>query len=107
VSKVRRDVARHLNGCPAADDAVLIVSELASNAVLHSKSTGQFFTVRAELHDGSCRLEVEDLGGEWHCRTPEDRPHGLDVVEALAGSGNWGVEEAGDGDRVVWARLAW
>ena len=52
VSQVRRAVARHLAGCPAADDMTLIVSELASNAVVHSASRGQFFTVRAELDLG-------------------------------------------------------
>ena len=46
---VRRAVARHLAGCPAADDATLILSELAANAIVHSASRGQFFTVRAEL----------------------------------------------------------
>lgn len=47
VRDARRAVARHLAGCPALDDAVLITSELASNAVLHSASRGEFFTVRA------------------------------------------------------------
>ena len=48
VQHARRAVARHLAGCPAADDAVLVVSELASNAIVHSASRGEFFTVRAE-----------------------------------------------------------
>ena len=34
VGQVRRDLARHLAGCPAADDAVLIASELAANSVM-------------------------------------------------------------------------
>ena len=100
-----RDVARHLAGHPASDDAVLITSELASNAVLHSSSKGQFFTVRAEIFPGYLWLEVEDLGGPWNPK-PRDaaRPHGLDVIEALTGQDNWGVAgtEAG---RVVWCRL--
>ncbi len=105
VSRARREVARHLAGCPAADDATLIVSELAANAVLYSNSKGQFYTVRAEVHDTYVWLEVEDLGGPWNLH-PRDatRPHGLDVVEALTGPDNWGV----DGDqagRVVWCRL--
>ncbi len=29
VARVRREIAAHLDGCPAADDAVLIASELA------------------------------------------------------------------------------
>jgi hypothetical protein len=50
VSLARRAVARHLAGCPVADDMIRIVSELASNAIMHSASQRQFFTVRAELY---------------------------------------------------------
>jgi hypothetical protein len=82
VSRVRAAVAWHLGDCPAADDAVLIVSELAGNAVLHSASAGDFFTVRCELF-----------------------PAYVWIVEALTGPDNWGVETTSDGDRVVWVRL--
>src|SRR5450755_2436363 len=34
VQDARHEVARHLTGCPAQDDAMLIVSEFASNAIL-------------------------------------------------------------------------
>ena len=105
VSHVRRAVTRHLAGCPAADDAVLVVSELASNAVVHSASQGQFFTVRAERHPDYIWVEAEDLGGPWRCRRPDGRPHGLDVVEALTGPDGWGFETTTGGRRVVWARL--
>ena len=105
VSLVRRAVARHLTGCPVADDMVLIVSELASNAVVHSASRGQFFTVRAEIHPDHAWAEVEDLGGSWRGRHSDGRPHGLDVVEAFTGPDGWGVEKIADGGRVVWARL--
>jgi anti-sigma regulatory factor (Ser/Thr protein kinase) len=105
VRQARRAVARHLTGCPAADDAVLIVSELAANAIVHSASRGEFFTVRAELHPDHVRIETEDLGGPWRRRQADGRPHGLDVVEALAGPDGWGVEITSDGSRIVWARL--
>ena len=81
------------------------VRVLASNAVMHSASRGQFFTVRAELYPDYVWIEVEDLGGSWRGRHSDGRPHGLDVVEALTGSGGWGVEPVTDGGRVVWARL--
>ena len=105
VHRVRRAVARHLAGCPAAADAVLIASELASNATLHSRSKTGYFTVRAELHPDHVRVEAEDLGGPWRRRQPNGRPHGLDVVRALTGPDGWGVETTADGGRVVWARL--
>jgi len=106
VRQVRHELARHLAGCPAAADAVLIASELATNAAVHSASQGQFFTVRCQADPGHVRIEVEDLGGPWQPRLPGDRPHGLDIIGALAGSGHWGI----DGDqagRTAWARLTW
>ena len=105
VHHVRRAVAKHLVGCPAADDATLILSELAANAIVHSASRGQFFTVRAEVFPGYVWVAAEDLGGPWCRRQADDRPHGLDVVEALTGPGGWGVETTIGGGRVVWARL--
>jgi anti-sigma regulatory factor (Ser/Thr protein kinase) len=104
VGQVRAGVQEFLAGCPRADDAVLIASELAANAVLHSGSAGQSFTVRAEVFRSYCWVEVEDLGGPWLCRQRDDRPHGLDIVTALVGD-NWGVETS-RGCRVTWARVA-
>jgi len=105
VRAVRHDLAAHLDGCPVKDEALLAVSELAANAVMHSESAGEFFTVRCAVHADYVRVEVEDLGGAWHPRPADDRPHGLDIIQALAGPDNWGTETTGDGDRVVWARL--
>jgi len=59
----------------------------------------------SEAHAGYVWVECEDLGGPWHCRRPDDRPHGLDLIEALAGPDNWGTETTSDDDRIVWARL--
>jgi hypothetical protein len=84
---------------------ILIVSEIATNAIVPSQSENNFFTVRAELHDRYLWLECEDLGGQWHCRAEEDRPHGLTIINTLVGKDNWGI----DGDitgRVVWCRLS-
>lgn len=107
VARARHAIIRHLAGHPAADDAALIISELAGNAVLHSNSAGQFFTVRARVDEASLHLEVEDLGGPWDA-APRDttRPHGLDVIQALTGSANWGIDGYITG-RTAWARLSW
>jgi anti-sigma regulatory factor (Ser/Thr protein kinase) len=107
VRAVRHAVASYVNGCPRADDVVLVASELATNAIVHSNSREKFFSVACQLYADYCWIEVEDLGGKWQCRGPDERPHGLDIVDVLAGAGNWGVETTGDGNRVVWARLAW
>jgi serine/threonine-protein kinase RsbW len=108
VSQVRREVARYLADCPATDDAVLVGSEFAANAILHSRSRGQQFTIRVELHPDHVRVECQDAGGPWRGRRhTEDRPHGLTVVEALTGPAGWGVQVTGDGGRTIWARLTW
>ncbi len=102
---VRRAVASHLTGCAAVTDAVLVASELAANAILHSRSRAGHFTVRIELHPDHVRIETEDSGGPWRRRQPDGRPHGLDVVEALTGQDGWGTEATAGGGRIVWARL--
>jgi hypothetical protein len=109
VREARAFLRAALEGFPAVDDAVLCVSELTTNAVLHSDSrkTGGTFTVRAEVHYGDyVWIEVEDNGGAWnHHAHADGRPHGLDIVRALA------TDSGIDGDPltgwVAWARINW
>jgi serine/threonine-protein kinase RsbW len=110
IGAVRANLRSLLDGCWVADDVILCVCELATNAVRHSKSgaPGGRFVVRAEVHKGGyVRVEVEDQGGEWtrcHESGEYERGHGLDIVAALAS--DWGI----DGDetgRMVWFRLDW
>jgi anti-sigma regulatory factor (Ser/Thr protein kinase) len=99
------------------DDAALCVSELATNAALHSR--GEVMEVVLEALDGGVRIVVEDEGA-----TPVDalapRHHygpegpavavedpltsgrGLAIVACLAAA--WGVDETVAGKR-VWAVL--
>lgn len=108
ISAVRADLRRLLDCCPIADDIVLCTSELATNSVVHSYSGGPggTFTVHAEVAPGDYTwIEVQDDGGPWAPGLADTaRPHGLDIVAALAT--DWGV----DGDyrtRTVWARFDW
>jgi len=106
VREARAALAELLRDCPLADDAILIASEFATNSVLHSASRdGGEFALRAEVHQDYVRIEVEDAGGAWRDAPCDDgRPHGFDVVDAIAGPRNWGVD--GDaGGRIAWARL--
>lgn len=81
VTQVRRQIAAHLDGCPVAADAILIASELAANAVLHSASAGEFFTVRCQAQPGHVWIEVQDLGGPWQPRPSGNHLHGLDIIQ--------------------------
>jgi anti-sigma regulatory factor (Ser/Thr protein kinase) len=107
---VRADLAKISAGCPVADDLILLASELAANAILHSESghPDRTFTVRATLCPGEyVRVDVTDRGGTWSPDEYDDeRGRGLAMVAAIAGDGNWGI----DGDRacrVAWFRLGW
>jgi len=106
VGRARAALAGWLGGGPQADEAILVASEFATNSVLHSASRdGGAFTLRAEVRQDHLRIEVEDRGGPWRDGLRDDgRPHGFDVVTAIAGTGNWGINGDGRG-RVAWARL--
>jgi anti-sigma regulatory factor (Ser/Thr protein kinase) len=88
VGHVRSFTARFLNGCPTADDAVLLVSELAANACAHSAS-GRLdgtFVVRAQVSGGGrVYAEVEDEGSPWDGTFgTAESPHGLYLLRALS-----------------------
>ena len=106
VGLARAALAGWLGGGPQAYEAILVASEFATNAVLHSASRhGGAFTLRAEVSRDRLRIEVEDAGGPWRDGLRDDgRPHGFDVVAAIAGPGNWGTDGDARG-RVAWARF--
>jgi anti-sigma regulatory factor (Ser/Thr protein kinase) len=108
VSQARAFLLRVLEGCRLAEDAVVICSELCTNAVLHSGSArpGGQFTVRAEVREGDyVWIEVEDQGGRWaECGGSVEAGRGLEIVAGLADY--WDVR-GDDLARVVCARLDW
>lgn len=87
VRRARRLLASALGDWPRAGDAVLVLSELAANAVRHSRSgePGGTFTIRAEIAPGSrVLLEVRDQGGPWRPRDGSDQGgRGLRIVDKL------------------------
>ncbi len=108
VRQARRFLAGLLDGCPAGDDALLCVSELATNAVRHSRSGGQGgrFTVIAAVRAGRLRVGVTDEGGPWRPERGGDGQsgRGLLIVGELAS--RWGREDTGTG-RTVWFEIDW
>ncbi len=94
---------------PVREDVVLVVSELATNAVLHSGCTPEDeFELLAELVPSGVRIAVIDSGrSDSEPRRGDGDPlqpggMGLKVVEELARC--WGSERRGSVS--VWAELA-
>lgn len=108
VRAARRFVADALADLPpeSLQPIELMISELATNCVLH---VGGEFDVMLERTQAEVRLEVIDAGGgDVKLRSPRrSDPHGrgLQIVDALADE--WGVGPArGRGGKRVWLRLA-
>ncbi len=84
-------------------DAAVVVSELATNAVLHAASS---FSLSVTLEDSLLRIAVHDaspLSVTMHDGGLSPQPtHGLGLVEAL--SLRWGAEGTTQG-KAVWAEL--
>lgn len=108
VAEARRLVAGYLreSGEPDGEVAVLLVSELVTNAILHGRAP---LELRAQSAPGSgLRVEVADhdpsrpplLNTAENLTEPGGR--GLQLVDSLAD--RWGWSESGDG-KVVWFEL--
>ncbi|MBB5937752.1 ATP-binding protein [Streptomyces zagrosensis] len=112
VSDARRRVRMWLNCQQVSEDArdmaQLVISELVTNAVVHTSSTSIACVLQSVR--GQLRIEVRDQGGGTTRPTPRDAAagdengRGLLLVETLADT--WGVVfgERGEG-RTVWAAL--
>jgi serine/threonine-protein kinase RsbW len=93
----------------AADDALLCLSELITNAILHSRSgePGGHFTVRAVLHGSHLRVDVRDQGGPWlqpePSSTEQKNGRGLLIIGQLATA--WGRTSTEPAGRAVWFEI--
>ncbi|MET8506367.1 ATP-binding protein [Streptomyces sp. NPDC004787] len=88
-----------------AEDVLVCVSELATNALLHGVPPGRGYRLQLSLtHPGPLRVEVHDSGdGTPAVREPSDESgRGLLLVEALAD--RWGVGERNPG-KIVWCEF--
>jgi anti-sigma regulatory factor (Ser/Thr protein kinase) len=108
IVSARRFAADAIGDHARLDDALVVVSELATNAVRHARSR---FSLSVDRDDEHLRIEVLDHGEGMPVmpvadRAPRDAPRsggiGLFVVDALAD--RWGVVEQPAG-KLVWAEL--
>ena len=116
VAHARRFVGRALKGCPVADDALLCVSELASNAIRHTRTgrSGKFQVVVWRGRASACVAVLDDGSATTPTPVPaqsarvEESGHGLLAVQTLAAW--WGHHTYRDGSTrgtAVWFRLDW
>ncbi|GFH38718.1 ATP-binding protein [Streptomyces pacificus] len=111
--RMREQLRRSGVSDAVVDDAVLILSELLSNACRHGRPLGQ----HTEIGDGDVRaawridasggltVEVTDGGGPTRPvpSTPSVTAHGgrgLNIISALAR--DWGVRDGAAGEVTVW-----
>ena len=87
------------------DDAAVITTELATNAVVHAQT--EFTVSVCRRPDGTIRVTVADGSPEpprqRHPEPFEGSGRGLRLVEAIAAG--WGADALPDG-KLVWAQLA-
>ncbi|MFF8275638.1 ATP-binding protein [Streptomyces lateritius] len=110
--RMREQLSRSGMSESVVDDAVLILSELLSNACRHGRPLG-----RAEVGDGDVRaawridpsggLTVEVTDGGGPTRPVPSTPsvtarggRGLNIISALAQ--DWGVRDSASGEVTVW-----
>jgi serine/threonine-protein kinase RsbW len=108
IREARRFLAGILAGYPTADDAILCLSELASNASVHSDSrkAGGMFTVRAEIYAGRLRVEVQDEGGPWTWPVrPPGGQHGRGLLIVAQLASEWGRTGDSESGWRVWFEL--
>lgn len=110
IAHARDFVRRTLGTCPVLDEAVLLVSELATNAIEHTATgTAGNFLVTVVLGERSLFIAVKDDGS---AKSPTTRlsdllaedGRGLGLVELIADS--WG-HHGNEHGRMVWFKLRW
>ncbi|QKW08308.1 ATP-binding protein [Streptomyces sp. NA04227] len=104
---LRRQLALWRVNGEVADTAVLLLSELATNAICAKTTPGREILVRFELKGPELRLEVSDASDEKplprEAGPEEESGRGLALVTALADS--WGVAPRLGVGKTVWACL--
>lgn len=100
-----RDVLARWRLAHVEETAVLLVSELVTNAVRHAHDT-HAIALDLEFGETWLRIEVQDADPHWPhrriLRSLDESGFGLVLVDALADK--WGVRDTATG-KAVWAEL--
>jgi len=108
VGEARRYLAALMEGSRAAPDAVTCLSEVATNALLHTRSGRRagWFTVTVQRTPAAWRIAVRDAGGPWKPGHAGDGPghRGLLIVAGL--TARWGIEGNARTGRAVWFEIS-
>ncbi|WP_369142916.1 ATP-binding protein [Streptomyces sp. R44] len=120
VPTARRFVAEVIDGwgLDGADDLAdairLMVSELATNAVLHTFGQSPTFTVDVRLErEERLHIGVTDSHPRWPRRLPaavqQDNGRGMVIIRSLAAEagGRLSVTPTEEGGKTVWITLPW
>ena len=97
--RVRRLITQ-IAGVPADHPAVLVASELATNAVKHARTRFEV-TITAQE---SIRIEVIDQGPVTPAMTDPSR-HGLGMRIVAQLSDRWGTDQIDGNGKIVWAEV--
>ncbi|MEU6662798.1 ATP-binding protein [Streptomyces sp. NPDC046821] len=111
-AQARKLTRAHLRDWAVCDDtcdaAALVVSELVTNAIVHTASR----RIVCELHDGHDRVRIAVRDEGWVPGAPQpgrraapEEEHGRGLMLVAAMSTAWGAQETGPG-LLVWADLA-
>ncbi|GGS97763.1 hypothetical protein GCM10010156_64950 [Planobispora rosea] len=97
------------SGCPRAADVALVLTELVTNAVIHSASgaPGGSFRVQVEVTPGAVTLAVIDQGPALVPvpREPDESGWGLACIVGDLADGYEVIDDSAG--RTVWCLLEW
>jgi serine/threonine-protein kinase RsbW len=109
LAPLRRWLAELLPPCTTRDDVTAVATELASNAIRHTRSGhGGWFAVETTWNPQTVRIAVADCGGPSEPHVVDDpaaeHGRGLLVVRGLSARTGAAGDHRG---RLVWADIAW